>query len=62
MKITFYLPVNTNKPKLVSSLVFVCTTASIIAQISSSENVSKGDHLGFGHKQCIGKDILSYGN
>ena len=42
MKI-FYLPVNTDKPKFVALLVFVCTTASFIAQISSSENVSKWD-------------------
>ena len=37
MKIIFYLPVNTDKPKFVAFLVFVCTTASFIAQISSSE-------------------------
>ena len=32
MKIIFYLPVNTDKPKFVASLVFVCTTASFIAE------------------------------
>ena len=41
MKIIFYLPVSTNKPKFVAFLVFVCTTASFIAQISSYENVLK---------------------
>ena len=41
MKIIFYLPVNTDKPKFVVFLVFVCTTASFIAQISSFENVLK---------------------
>ena len=43
MKIIFYLPVNTDKPNFVAILVFVCTTASFIAQILSSENVSKRD-------------------
>ena len=28
IKIIFYLPVSTEKPKLVALLVFVCTTAS----------------------------------
>ena len=43
-KIIFYLPVNNHKPKFdVAFLVFVCTTASFIAQISSSENVFKRD-------------------
>ena len=32
MKIIFYLPVNTDKPKFVASLVFFCTTASFIAE------------------------------
>ena len=41
LKIIFYLPLNTDKPKFVAFLVFFCTTASFIAQISSSENVSK---------------------
>ena len=39
MKIMFYLPVNTDKPKGVAFLVFDCTNALFIAQISSSENV-----------------------
>ena len=37
----FYPPVNTDKPKFVAFLVFVCTTASFIAQTSSSENFLK---------------------
>ena len=37
MTIIFYLPVNTDKPKFNFFLVFVCTTTSFIAQISSSE-------------------------
>ena len=45
MKIIFYLPMNTDKPNFVALLVFVCTTASFIAQISSSENVSKEDAI-----------------
>ena len=45
MEIIFYLPVNTDKPKLVAFLVFVCTTASFIAQISSSKNVLKRDAI-----------------
>ena len=45
MKIIFYLPMNTDKPKVVAVLVFFCTTASFIAQISSSENVSKEDAI-----------------
>ena len=44
-KIIFYLPVNTNKPKFVAFLVFVCTTTSFIAQMSSSENVFKRDAI-----------------
>ena len=63
MKIIFYLPVNTNKPKIVTFLVFVCTTASFIAQISSSENALKWDAiLALVAKQWIAKDIPSYGN
>ena len=45
MNIIFYLPVNTYKPKVVAFLVFVCTTASFIAQISASENVLKPDAI-----------------
>ena len=36
-----YLLVNTDKPKMFTFLVFVFTTASLIAQISSSENAPK---------------------
>ena len=58
MEIIFYLPVNTDKPKLVAFLVFVCTTASFIAQISSSKNVLKRDAiLALVAKQWIAKDI-----
>ena len=63
MKIIFYLPANTDKPKVVAFLVFVCTTASFIAQISSSENVMKRDAiLAPVAKQWIAKDIPSYGS
>ena len=61
MKIIFYLPVNNNKPNFVAFLVFVCMTASFIAQISSFENVSKRDAiLAPVAKQWIAKDIPSY--
>ena len=52
MKIILYVPVNTDKPKAVAFVVFVRTTASFIAQISSSENVSAlaRRHLGSGRK------------
>ena len=61
--IIFHLPVNTDKPKVVSFLVFICTTPSFIAQISSSENVLKRDAiLAPVAKQWIAKDILSYGS
>ena len=54
---------NTEKPKFVALLVFVCTTASFIAQISSSENVSKQDAiLAPVAKQWIAEDIPSYGS
>ena len=45
MKIIFYLPVNTHKPEFVAFLVFICTTASFIAQISSTKNVLKRDAI-----------------
>ena len=61
MKIIVYLPVNIDKPKFVSFLVFVGTTASLIAQISPSENVSKRDAiLAAVAKQWIAKDMPSY--
>ena len=44
-KMIFYLPVNTDKEKFVAFSVFVCTTALFIAQISSSENVSRQDTI-----------------
>ena len=61
----FYLPVmNTDKPaKFVVFLVFVCTTASFIAQILSSKNVSRWDAIfALVTKQWIAKDIPSYGS
>ena len=45
MKTIFYPPVTTNKPKFVAFLVFVCSTASFIAQISSSQNVLKREAI-----------------
>ena len=63
MKIIFYLPINTDKPKFVDFLVFACTTASFIAPISFLENVSKRDDiLPPVTKQWIAKDIPSYGS
>ena len=63
IKIIFYLQVNTDKLKFVAFLVFVCTTASFIAQISSSQNVLKQDaNLAPVAKQWIAKDIPSYGS
>ena len=57
----FYLPVKTNKLKFIAFLVFVYTTASLIAQISSSQNVLKSDAiLAPVAKQWIAKDIPSY--
>ena len=57
MKIIFYLSVNTDK------VVCVCTTATLIAKISSSENVSKWDAiLAPVAKQWIAKDIPSCGS
>ena len=63
MKIIFYLPVNTDEPKFVAFLVFVCKTASFIAQIRWTENVLNRDAiLAPVAKQWIAKDILSYGS
>ena len=54
---------NSEKPKFVALLVFICTTASFIAQISSSENVSKQDAILVPvAKQWIAEDIPSYGS
>ena len=61
MKIIFYLPVNTDRPKFVAFLVFVCMTSLFITQISSIKNVLKQDAiLAPVAKQWIAKDILSY--
>ena len=55
------IPVDTDKAKLVAFLVFVCTTASFIAQISCTENASKRDAiLAPVTKQWIAKDLPSY--
>ena len=64
MKIIFYLPINTDKLKFVAFLVFVCTAASFISEISSSEYFSKRDAiLASVSKQWIAKeDIPSYGS
>ena len=60
LKIIFYLPVNTDRPKFVTFLVFVCTS-SFIAWISSIKNVSKRDAiLALVAKQWMAKAILSY--
>ena len=45
VKIIFWPPVNTDKPKFVAFLLFFCTTASFIAQISSSQNFLKRDAI-----------------
>ena len=42
---TYTVPINNNKPKFIAFLVFVCMTASFIAQISSFENASKQDTI-----------------
>jgi len=63
MKIIFYLSVYTDKPKFVAFLVFLCTTASYIAQIPSSENFLKRDAISAPvAKQGLAKDIPSYGS
>ena len=63
LKIILYLPVNTDKPRFVVFLAFLCTTASYIAQIPSSENVLKRDAiLAPVAKQELARDIPSYGS
>ena len=60
-----FLPTSKHRQaKVVAFLVFVCTTASFIAQISSSINFSKRDAiLAWGRKTLwIAKDIPSYGS
>ena len=59
MKIIFNLLVNISKPKFITFLVFVCTSASFIAQISRSENVLKRDAILVPvAKQLMAKDIF----
>ena len=60
-----FLPTSKHRQaEVVAFLVFVCTTASFIAQISSSINFSKRDAiLAWGRKTLwIVKDIPSYGS
>ena len=59
-----FLPTSKHRQaEVVAFLVFVCTTASFIAQISPSENVSKRDVVSASvSKQWIAKDIPSYGS
>ena len=45
MTIICYLPVSSDKPKFIAFFVFVCTTASFIAQISFFENASTRDTI-----------------
>ena len=60
MKIIFYLPVNTDKPKFVAFFLFVCMAALFIAQISSFREISSFRLLAPVAKQWIAKDIPSY--
>ena len=58
-----FLLTSEHRQAKVAFLVFVCITATFIAQISSSENVSKRDAiLAPVAKQWIAKDIPSYGS
>ena len=58
MKI-YFLPTSKHRQaKIVAFLVFVRTTASLIAQISSSENASRRDTI----LAPVAKDIPSYGS
>ena len=62
MKIIFYQPVNTHKPKFVAFLVFVCTTASFIAQISSSQKMSRnGTPSGSSRKKVNSQEYAELG-
>ena len=57
----FYLAVNTDKPKVDTFLVFVCTNASFVAQISLFRKCPKRDaFLARVAKQWIVKDSASY--
>ena len=64
MEIFFYLLVNTDKLQQVAFLVFIGTTTSFIAQISSTGKCLKARRLlGSGRKkQWIAKDIPSNGS
>ena len=63
MNIIFYLTSDHREAKFLAFLVFVCTTASFIAQISSTVNISKPDAILVPvGKQWIAKDIPSYGS
>ena len=62
-KFFFYRPVNTDKPKFVSFLVFAGAAASFTAKILSFETVAKREAiLNPFPKQWISKDIPSYGS
>ena len=58
MKIYFVPTSKHRQAKIVAFVVFVCTTASLIAQISSSENASRRDAI----LAPVAKDIPSYGS
>ena len=58
MKITFYLPVNTDKPTFLAFLVLVCTTASFVAQISSSQNVNRQGYSELGGANQNARKLL----
>ena len=58
-----FFSTDTDKPNLVSFLVFVGVGASFIAKISSFENVAKREAvLNPVPKQWISKEIPSYGS
>ena len=61
-KVIFSLPVNTDKLKSVAFVVFVCTTASFIAQTFVSRVFKRDTILAPVAKQWIAKDIPSYGS
>ena len=58
MKIIFYQPVNTDKPKLVTFLVFVRMTSSFIAQILPFKNFFETRH----HLDSGCKTVISQGS
>ena len=59
MKMIFYPPVNTDKPKFVAFLVFLCTTASFIAQYRKCLETRR--HLGSGRKTINGQGYSELG-